>query len=64
MQLKLVGVKPENWSRAAITASEFNVEHPDKVGFRHGVVYGYIDEVFRECFYIYRTKTQIVVRAI
>lgn len=57
-QLKLVDIKPCYWPSVSIAAKRFMEDFPDRMGIRQGVVYTR-EEI---SFYIYRTKTQIIVR--
>lgn len=58
--IKLVDVKEHDLSRAEHMAVAFVRQYPDRIGFRNGVVFSNAD---LSCpLYIYRTKTQIVVR--
>jgi hypothetical protein len=57
--MKLIIRDTKNWYEAVKCAKEFNEIYPeDRVGFHKGVVYcnNY------QYFYVYRTKTAIVVR--
>jgi hypothetical protein len=58
--IKLVNVDEHNLSRAAHLAVHFVRQYPDRMGIRAGVVFSNTD---LSCpLYIYRTKSQIVVR--
>lgn len=58
MQVKISDCQPCDWVIASRLAYQFNVEYPDRIGLRDGVGY----RVLTDTFYVYRTKTQIVVR--
>ena len=58
--IKLVDVKEHDLSRAGHMAVAFVRQYQDRMGFRNGVVFSNTD---LSCpLYVYRTKTQIVVR--
>lgn len=57
--MKLIIRDTDCWYEAVRCAETFKAQYPeDRVGFHKGVVY------FNEqhCFYVYRTKTAIIVR--
>jgi hypothetical protein len=57
--MKLIIRDTKNWHEAVRCAETFKSQYPeDRVGFHKGVVY-YNNH---NCFYVYRTKTAIVVR--
>lgn len=58
MNLKLVNVPPENWLVAAQLAKQFDDQHPQSSGIQQGVAY---TKKGNPSFYIYRTKTSLVV---
>ena len=58
MNLKLVNVPPDAWQQAAQLGKQFNDEWPERSGIREGVAY----TGKAAAYYIYRTKTQLVVR--
>lgn len=58
MNLKLVNVPTEAWQQAAKVAKDFDAVWPERSGIRQGVAY--TDSW--QAFYVYRTKTSIVVR--
>lgn len=61
MDLKFFNVKQEDWQSALGVAKAYLRDYPNgKVGFHAGVIYfsGAKDEVY----YVYKTKTQLVVR--
>ena len=58
MDLNLVNVPPSAWQRAAQLGKQFDDEWPERSGIRHGVAYTGATDTY----YIYRTKTQLVVR--
>ena len=58
--IKLVDVREFDMSRAAHLAIHFARQYPDRMGARNGVVFSNTDH--SNPLYIYRTKTQIVVR--
>lgn len=63
LELKIVGVVNNYyaWERAVRLANSFVQDYPDRMGIRDGV--GYHNPVFDDKpLYVYRTKTQIVVR--
>lgn len=60
MQLKLMNVPAENWVRAAHLGNKYK-DHIVHTGIRHGL--GFEDPT-GEYYYIYKTKTQIVVRCV
>lgn len=58
--IKLVDVPEHDLSRAASLAVHFARQFPDHFGSYHGVTF--TTDGFKNPLYIYRTKTQIVVR--
>jgi hypothetical protein len=61
MDLKIRNTAPEHWSDAMAVAKQFTDEFPDRRGYLAGVAF--LDlKGKRPPFYVYRTKTSIVVR--
>lgn len=59
MDVKFFQVKPELWYTALGVVKTFLRDYPNrKVGFHAGVIYFGNEHTF----YVYKTKTQIVVR--
>lgn len=58
-ELKIKNIPKDKWHLAIPRANHFEVYYPDRMGARDGV--GYLMEAGIH-FYVYRTKTQIVVR--
>lgn len=59
MDLKLRDVPPAKWAIATELAKQFDDQYPQSSGIRQGVAY---TKKGNPSFYIYRTKTSIVVR--
>lgn len=59
MNIKLTNINEDDVITAAMLAKQFDREYPDKIGFSAGVGHMTKDGL---SFYIYRTKTGIVVR--
>lgn len=59
MNIKLTNINEDDVITAAMLAKQFDKEFPDKIGFSAGVAYMKKDS---SPFYVYRTKTGIVVR--
>jgi len=57
--LKVSGLPIGEWSRAHAVAAQFLANYPAKRGFRNGCVYS---RDGWQPLYVYRTKTQVVVR--
>ncbi|UFS83166.1 hypothetical protein LPB79_13010 [Rhizobium sp. T136] len=62
LSLKIVGLPRNEWFRAHRVANHFVEEYPDRIGMRHGCVYSPAFGDYGPV-YVYRTKTQVVVRA-
>ena len=60
LAIKLVNVDEHDLCRAASLAPHFVRQYPDRIGVRNGVVF--TTDGFSNPLYVYRTKTQIVVR--
>lgn len=61
MDIKIVNVPQENWQVALGAAKAYLRDYPEgKVGFHAGVVY--LTGLEPISFYVYKTKTQLVVR--
>jgi len=58
MQVRISECLPCDWVTASRLAYQFHTEYPDRIGIRNGVAY----QILTYTFYVYRTKTQIVVR--
>ena len=66
MKLTIRDVQEKHWIRAVNVARQFKSEQPDKMGFHAGVVYVSDDNAYppETSFYVYRTKTGVIVRGI
>lgn len=61
MDLKFFNVKQGDWQSALGVANAYLRDYPDKkVGFPTGVIY--YSGGFNKAYYVYKTKTQLVVR--
>lgn len=61
--MKLIVRDTNDWLGAVVVAKAYLRDHTDKpVGIRAGVIYFYGSENFY--YYVYRTKTAIVVRGV
>ncbi len=58
MDVKLRNVPPENWLVAAQLAKQFEDRHPESSGIQQGCAY---TRAGNPSYYIYRTKTSLVV---
>ncbi|RVH87771.1 hypothetical protein CN204_04375 [Sinorhizobium meliloti] len=59
--LKVVNLPRNEWLRAHRAAAQFLNDYPDRIGMRNGVIYS--RTVGPELpIYVYRTKTEVVVR--
>ncbi|MDW9650808.1 hypothetical protein GOB33_22250 [Sinorhizobium meliloti] len=61
MNLKISNTAPEHWADALSVARKFNDEYPERRGFMAGVAFLDLSGK-KPPFYVYRTKTSIVVR--
>lgn len=59
--VKLVNIPIEMWASAIMTAAQFSKDYPNRIGIRDGVIYTTLNPT-DPTIYVYRTKTQIVVR--
>lgn len=59
MDLKIRDVPPANWQDAVTCAALYERDYPDRRGIYNGAAYTMKG---RPSFYVYRTKTAIVVR--
>lgn len=66
MKLTIRDVHEKHWIMAINVARQFKSEYPDKMGFHAGVVYVWDAKVVppEPSFYVYRTKTGVIVRGI
>lgn len=64
MKLTIRDVPEKHWARATSVAKQFNAEFPDRMGFHAGVVYVWDAKAVppEPSFYVYRTKTGVIVR--
>ena len=61
LTIKIRGVREDYWNTAVRLARTFIKEYPGKMGWRDGVIY-VPQNIAQGSFYVYRTKTSIVVR--
>ena len=59
--VKLVNIPVDEWASAVFIAGRFSREYPNRMGIRDGVIYATPNPT-DATIYVYRTKTQIVVR--
>lgn len=62
MIVKLTDVPESHWVSAVLCAKAFDRDFGDRMGIRNGVSYGPGQDEYKSNYYIYKTKSGIVVR--